>query len=542
MFYNIRCCAVRLASGLSHLPCGAGLNRVTYSSPQHLKSQFQTTRRLVIALSLFITQAFGTTYYVSSSTGSDSNSGTSTSSPWKTITKVAGRSYTPGDFILFKKGDTWIGSNFSRSLTTLSKGLSGNPITYGSYGTGGTPVLDGKGSLSIAINITKDFVTVTGLAIRNVTTALVRINASNVSVTYDTLANSHNSAVQIQSGTNNLVDHNQYSTGANWSQSNDTYSARTLGSAKFTYNTCDLRNMTSGNALCFSVWGSSTSTMQYNTVHGGSQAYAFKSVGGGKCTGPAQTGGLIANNYADGVTAARGDGEAIELTGCPGYPQRGITVRGNVVICKSGGASSGTIDAIGTYYSSNDVLSGNVLMGDCGAYPVTNAPNLIHFGSHSPGILVYNNTLYGSGRSDQVAVNVLPGTSATVKNNIIGNVGKGIYNQGGSASEDYNIYMANVRTPYSRTSSGGHSKKSTNPLFMVSSPTKANDVKLQATSPAIHKGTNLGSAYSLILHPSATTSPYAAFDQSIAGWMIGAFGYAFPAATPIQSGWTNVRP
>jgi hypothetical protein len=542
MFYYIRCCAVRLASGLSHLPCGAGLNRVTYSSPQHLKSQFQATRRLVIALSLFITQAFGTTYYVSSSTGSDSNSGTSTSSPWKTITKVAGRSYTPGDFILLKKGDTWIGSNFSRTLTTLSKGLSGNPITYGSYGTGGTPVLDGKGSLSIAINITKDFVTVTGLAIRNVTSALIRVNASNVSVTNNKLLNSHNSAVQIQSGTNNLVDNNQYSTAANWSQQNDTYSARTLGSAKFTHNTCDLRNVTSGSATCFSVWGSSTSTMQYNFVYGGSQGYSFKPVGGGKCLGPNQTGGLIADNYAEGVSSVNGDGEAIELTGCSGHPQRGIVVARNVLICKGGGAHHGTIDAIGSFYSSNAVIQGNVIIGDCGAYPVTNAPNLMHFSSHSTGLSVYNNTMYGSGRSDQVAINVLPGSSVNAKNNIMGHLGKGIYNQGGSASEDYNIYMANVRTPYSRTSSGGHSKKSTNPLFVVASPTKANDVKLQATSPAIHKGTNLGSAYSLILHPSATTSPYAAFDQSIAGWMIGAFGYAFPAATPIQSGWTNVRP
>jgi hypothetical protein len=271
--------------------------------------------------------------------------------------------------------------------------------------------------------------------------------------------------------------------------------------------------------------------MQYNTAYGGTQGYSFKPVGGGKCLGPAQTGGLIADNYAEGITAARGDGEGIELTGCSGYPQRGITVARNIVICKSGGASSGTIDAIGSWYSSNDVIVGNVLMGDCGAYPVTNAPNLIHFGSHSPGMLVYNNTLYGSGRSDQVAVNVLPGTSAIVKNNIMGNLGKGIYNQGGSVSEDYNIYMSNVRTPYSGTSSGGHSKKSTNPLFMVSPPTKANDVKLQVLSPANRKGTNLGSAYSLILHPSGMASPYGVFDQSITGWMIGAFGYVSPTAT-----------
>jgi hypothetical protein len=91
-----------------------------------------------------------------------------------------------------------------------------------------------------------------------------------------------------------------------------------------------------------------------------------------------------------------------------------------------------------------------------------------------------------------------------------------------------------VRTRYSGTSSGGHSKQNTDPKFMVTPPTKANDVKLQSTSPAIHKGTNLGSAYSLILNPTPTASPYSVFDQSL-GWMIGAFGYAFPAATPTFS-------
>jgi hypothetical protein len=69
---------------------------------------------------------------------------------------------------------------------------------------------------------------------------------------------------------------------------------------------------------------------------------------------------------------------------------------------------------------------------------------------------------------------------------------------------------------------------------MLTPPKKANDVKLQSTSPAIYKGTNLGSAYSLILNPTPTASPYSVFNQSL-GWMMGAFGYAVPAATPTFS-------
>jgi len=55
-------------------------------------------------------KAAGTTYYISSSTGNDSNSGTSQSSPWKTLQKVSAASHNgqinAGDSFLLKQGDT----------------------------------------------------------------------------------------------------------------------------------------------------------------------------------------------------------------------------------------------------------------------------------------------------------------------------------------------------------------------------------------------------------------------------------------------------
>src|SRR5437764_10844418 len=105
---------------------------------------FKPVRCLGIALVFFVGEVFGTTYYVDSTGGSDSNSGTSTTVPWKTIAKVNRGPYSPGDSILFKAGDTWSGNpNFSTTLTTPSAGSSGNPIRYGSYGTGPAPILDG---------------------------------------------------------------------------------------------------------------------------------------------------------------------------------------------------------------------------------------------------------------------------------------------------------------------------------------------------------------------------------------------------------------
>jgi len=97
-------------------------------------------RLWAVALSLLLMNATGlaTTYYVSSSTGNDSNSGTSTSAAWKTVAHVNGQAFLPGDSILFKRGDVW-----NESLATSSSGNTGNPISFDAYGTGAAPNLTG---------------------------------------------------------------------------------------------------------------------------------------------------------------------------------------------------------------------------------------------------------------------------------------------------------------------------------------------------------------------------------------------------------------
>lgn len=80
----------------------------------------------------------GTTYYVSTS-GSDSNNGTSPSTPWQTITKVNAASYNPGDRILFNGGQT-----FSGGIVASSTGSCGGIIQYGSYGTGQATISSGS--------------------------------------------------------------------------------------------------------------------------------------------------------------------------------------------------------------------------------------------------------------------------------------------------------------------------------------------------------------------------------------------------------------
>jgi chitodextrinase len=78
--------------------------------------------------------------YVSSSSGSDSNSGLSSSAPLKTVGKARTllRDGSP-DWMLLKRGDAW-----SESLTnwTLSGRNSQEPMLIGAYGSGERPVLN----------------------------------------------------------------------------------------------------------------------------------------------------------------------------------------------------------------------------------------------------------------------------------------------------------------------------------------------------------------------------------------------------------------
>ena len=77
--------------------------------------------------------SFATNYYVSSS-GNDGNSGTSTSSPWKTLSKLDSVNFKAGDIIHFKRGDKWTGK-----FKLTESGNADNPIRFTSYGNGAFP-------------------------------------------------------------------------------------------------------------------------------------------------------------------------------------------------------------------------------------------------------------------------------------------------------------------------------------------------------------------------------------------------------------------
>ena len=129
----------------------------------HFPEQRRTPRRLprlqvsassiatVFALALILVstvQSMGTTYYVSSSSGDDGNSGTNSSSPWRTIARINMQILQPGDRVLLRRGDSW--------RETLRPHASGAPdafIVFDAYGSGPRPVLIGGNAPGQDVNI-----------------------------------------------------------------------------------------------------------------------------------------------------------------------------------------------------------------------------------------------------------------------------------------------------------------------------------------------------------------------------------------------------
>jgi hypothetical protein len=84
-----------------------------------------------LALVLGAAPAAATTYYVSS-TGRDSNSGTTSAQGWRTLDRVNSQHLRAGDTVLLEGGHSFPGT----LILNAEGGTSTAPITFGSYGTG----------------------------------------------------------------------------------------------------------------------------------------------------------------------------------------------------------------------------------------------------------------------------------------------------------------------------------------------------------------------------------------------------------------------
>ena len=110
----------------------------------------------------------GNAYYVDFESGSDSNDGFSTATPWKhspgddnAIGNPASTTLTAGDIVYFKKGVTYRGT-----ITSSWSGQDGNPITYTTINWGtGNATIDGNGTGRTIVLSSSDYLLFDGLEI-----------------------------------------------------------------------------------------------------------------------------------------------------------------------------------------------------------------------------------------------------------------------------------------------------------------------------------------------------------------------------------------
>lgn len=133
---------------------------------------------LLLYLVLLPATAWSATYYVNQTGGDDAKNGRSTDNAWKTIAKVNGSSFSAGDHVLFKKGETWSGD-----FVVSSSGGIGNPITFGTYGSGNPPIINAGGSghyAALVYNVAN--ITLDGLRFRNGTAGAVASIVDNITI------------------------------------------------------------------------------------------------------------------------------------------------------------------------------------------------------------------------------------------------------------------------------------------------------------------------------------------------------------------------
>ncbi len=102
-------------------------------------------------------------YFVNSRLGSDSNTGITPASPWKTLKKVNSIKFTSGDNVMFAANETFVGQ-----LKPSGKGSEKDPITFTTYGNGKQAHLAANGEFLQTVYLyNTEYVTIKNLEISN---------------------------------------------------------------------------------------------------------------------------------------------------------------------------------------------------------------------------------------------------------------------------------------------------------------------------------------------------------------------------------------
>jgi uncharacterized repeat protein (TIGR02059 family) len=491
-----------------------------------------------------------TTYYVSNS-GSDSNDGKTETTAWKTISKINSISFTAGDVISFKCGDTW-----RETLNVPSSGTSASSITFNSYGTGTHPRILGS---TQAITWTE---TATGSNKWKSSTAFTS-NPYSVYTCEIFFENADGTKAwgTYVSGTSGLAAEYNWTWVSNYiyvystSDPGSKYTSVEVPQRESAINT-NRKNYISFNGIdiFYTYWSGYGYDMSHYDMaeqfgltienseigyigawdedieqgYGIESVYSNMTVRNNKIHDCGRR-GFAMDIYGSGFTAQNILVELNEFyggfhtTGCDIDVGAGYTGNlNNVVIrrnyfhepSKAYSADLSNMIFIQNNNTSSCTLSNIYIYNNI--FKWQNGYGILMEGAQS--VYIYNNTFYDKTTacpSWASFVSVQSNSHATVENNVFysGSSTSGLENATNYVTNDYNLY-------YNSTISSGtetHGVFSKNPLF-----TSATDYSLQSASPAIGTGIPI----------SVVTTDYVNTSRSTTTPSIGAYEYTGTVTTP----------
>jgi parallel beta-helix repeat protein len=450
---------------------------------------FRNFYLLLILLSC--SPAWGATYYVDATGGTDSNAGTSPSNSWKNISKVNTFSFLPGDSILFKRGETWY-----QPLIIPSSGSSGNPITFGAYGSGNLPTINGNNTTTTLIQSSrKNHITISDLKVTNSKEAddgVIKIYQSSYNILNGLTVDYNRGyfAIWLIDTTNHTMIQN--CTVSNQSEGDtgrgDGIIDDTTRSGGFnTVDNCDVfRNH--GAGVKGNYWGSGLRnfTVKNSRIHNNGSAGIGLS--GDGSTYPSNC--LIENNeiYENAQSVDDTANMHIFQVGNNNIVRYNIT---HDIGYSTIGTGIFLDNAPTDHWGTGNQIYYNILYNEYDGITVLGAQDTV----------VYNNTIYNSGHIG-LKVHGSTATGNTIKNNLIHTAATQlVYEVDGSNNTiDYNFYYDSTLTnkfrhnasTYSsladwRTASGQdrNSPEISDPKFVS---TVIHDFRLQSGSPVIDAG------------------------------------------------------
>ncbi|MEV6512357.1 CBM35 domain-containing protein [Streptomyces sp. NPDC051642] len=389
-----------------------------------------------------------TTYYVSPS-GSDSNDGCSTSTPWQSLSKVNATTFATGNQILFQRKGSWTGR-----LHPLGSGSSSSPVVISSYGSGAVPIIAGAGATAAIYLVDQHDWTI-----------------QNLEITNDTATADLRSGIQLQNNTSgvlhgiHIVNNNIHNVKGYWTGGvqpstsggiafnlSDSYTTNGwddvlirgntltttdaggiyLGSLAGTGHDLDTTNVVVENNVMNDVGGNdvvciycTAPVVQHNVATNSGSRYS-----GAGFWMALNTGGQWQYNEVASQHKHGSDGQAFDID----HDNDGVAVQYNWTHDNAWGFFEFCCNK--SFGAHNPVVRYNISQNDGSARAVFRL-----FGVTSTGTArIYNNTVYvDSTHNSQITVENPAQSNLELRNNIIYNLGSGGY-VNTNESWDYNTF------------------------------------------------------------------------------------------------------